>query len=39
MPIVRTDWAGTSLAPGQVTLCPAVYRIPGPVGEWLEIEY
>ena len=39
MPISRTLWAERSLAPGQVTLCPAVYRVDGPVGEWLEIEY
>jgi mannose-6-phosphate isomerase len=38
MPIATTTWAGETLAPGQVTLCPATFAAPGPVGEWLEIE-
>lgn len=39
MPIAETTWAGEPLELGQVVLCPASLEIPGPVGEWLEIEY
>ncbi len=39
MPIAPTNWAGTSLAPAELTLCPAALDLPGPVGEWLEIEF
>jgi mannose-6-phosphate isomerase len=39
MPIAATMWAGTTLRPGEVTLCPASARLPPPEGEWLEIEY
>jgi mannose-6-phosphate isomerase len=38
MPIATTMWAGETLAPGQLTLCPAMFDASGPVGEWLEIE-
>lgn len=38
MPIATTTWAGETLAPGQLTLCPATFDASGPVGEWLEIE-
>lgn len=44
MPISTTSWAGETLAPGQLTLCPAAF-VAGtaaaagePDGEWLEIE-
>jgi len=39
LPIAPTTWAGTTLAPADLTLCPASLDLPGPVGEWLEIEY
>ncbi|MEO8484036.1 MAG: type I phosphomannose isomerase catalytic subunit [Acidobacteriota bacterium] len=38
MPITSTAWAGVTLAPGALALCPAVLDLPDPVGEWLEIE-
>ncbi len=38
MPITETEWGRERLAPGQLTLCPASAHVPGPVGEWLEIE-
>lgn len=38
MPVAATEWAGERLVPGQLTLCPAAYAAPDPVGEWLEIE-
>lgn len=39
MPIAPTRWGGQTLQPAQLTLCPASLEVPGPVGEWLEIEY
>ena len=39
MPIGPTTWAGMTLRPGDVTLCPASAQLPPPEGEWLEIEY
>jgi mannose-6-phosphate isomerase len=38
MAITPTLWAGTTLAPGQLALCPASLELPDPTGEWLEIE-
>jgi mannose-6-phosphate isomerase len=39
MPIAPTRWAGQLLAPAALTLCPAAFDAPGPVGEWLEIDF
>ena len=39
MPITPTSWDGLALAPGELTLCPAAHVVPGPTGEWLEIEW
>jgi len=38
LPIATTSWAGETLQPGQLTLCPAAFHADGPEGEWLEIE-
>jgi len=38
LPIRPTTWAGTTLGPGDLTLCPAALDLPDPIGEWLEIE-
>jgi len=38
MPICATVWGSKTLAPGALTLCPASLELPGPSGEWLEIE-
>lgn len=38
VPIGTTTWGDSTLAPGALTLCPAVLDLPDPVGEWLEIE-
>ncbi len=38
MPIATTTWAGETLEPGRLTLCPAAFAAPEPIGEWLEIE-
>jgi mannose-6-phosphate isomerase len=39
MPIAATRWGAERLQPGGLTLCPATLQLPGPEGEWLEIEY
>ena len=39
MPIAPTRWAGETLAPGDLALCPATATLPPPEGEWLEVEY
>jgi mannose-6-phosphate isomerase len=39
LPVGITSWAGETLRPGQLTLCPVTLDLPGPDGEWLEIEY
>jgi mannose-6-phosphate isomerase len=39
LPIRETTWAGETLAPGALTLCPAALALPDPVGEWLEITF
>lgn len=38
VPLRPTTWGGERLAPGQLTLAPAAAEMPGPDGEWLEIE-
>ena len=38
MPISTVHWGDRTLAPGALTLCPASLDLPGPSGEWLEIE-
>ncbi len=39
MPVAPTTWAGETLKPGDLRLCPASASLPSPQGEWLEIEY
>jgi len=39
MPLAPTTWNGVTLRPADLTLCPASLDVPGPVGDWLEIEY
>lgn len=39
MAIAPTTWAGDTLSPGDLALCPASASLPPPQGEWLEIEY
>jgi mannose-6-phosphate isomerase len=38
MPIAATEWGGSRLLPGELTMCPASCAMPDPIGEWLEIE-
>jgi len=38
MPITDVQWAGETLAPGDLALLPASAAKAAPVGEWLEIE-
>ena len=38
MPITEVQWAGETLAPGDLALLPASAAKSEPVGEWLEIE-
>lgn len=38
MPVTTVWWGGRSIPPGELTLCPACAVLPGPEGEWLEIE-
>lgn len=38
MAVTPTTWAGETIRPSEVVLCPAAFAAPGPVGEWVEIE-
>jgi mannose-6-phosphate isomerase len=37
LPIAQTTWGKTTLAPGDLALCPASLDLPEPAGEWLDI--
>ena len=39
MPIAPTRWGCEELSPGQLTLCPASFKCPDPVGAWLDIAF